>query len=67
MAGANNYPTAHVGATQAYWRVYLTQKTDSVMRFAASGATELAAVYLGAIASEDGSKIYWVNESKPLP
>lgn len=49
-------------------RLELVEKTDTRMVFQLANADTFAFThYLGVIARADRSKVYWVNESQPIP
>lgn len=63
FSNSNTQPTMGIGA---YWPLYLVEKSFFHAVFERSTYFTVP-VYLGCITSADGSKVYWVNTSQPLP
>lgn len=58
----------HLGSTSAVFimDVNVTSATTATAT-ARSTAAHSALYYIGVIASADGSSVYWVNDTRPLP
>lgn len=68
FADDNDAPLGHLGSSVQAYYYDITAKTDTAMNLVARDPKDvLPANYLGAIVSNDGSTVYWVNNSRPLP
>lgn len=67
VSSANDNPTVHLGSDEVRWLFSIISKTKTEMVLRQDTSYSMAASYLGCIASADGSNVYWVNDTSPLP
>lgn len=68
LATNNNEPARYVGTTADTLIYDIVEKSNTRMYLRVRVQSSTAQnVYLGAISSPDGSNIYWINETRPLP
>ena len=67
LSESNDDPERHKGSDQGRYKLNIVSRTGSEIVLEQSEGYSLATSYLGCIASEDGSEVYWVNNTSPLP
>lgn len=63
----NAHPTNHIGSDLTQWQVPIVSKTATEIVLEQDRSYTLGMSFLGCIASLDGSVIYWINDTSPLP
>lgn len=68
LSNTNDDPTRNVGTTYDTLTYDIVSKSSTQLSLRVRVESAWGQpLYLGAITSPDGSEIYWVNNTKPLP
>lgn len=68
LSTRNDEPLRNLHGAGPASRVYLVSKTDTEIVLSSNQTQhQTNAKYLGVLALEDSSQVFWVNDSAPLP
>lgn len=68
LSNVNSNPTMNVGSTNRAVIMDISVLSEHTAKAVARQVvTHSTPYYIGALATEDGSEVFWVNNTRPLP